>query len=321
MSGSPSPGFDLLVLGELNADLLLYGDVVPSFGQAEQLVEDAELTVGSSSAIFAHQAARLELRVGFVGRVGDDLLGGYLKEALVRGGIDTSAVVADPTLKTGLTVHLVNGEDRAMLTHPGAMTELRAEDVDPDLLRRARHVHVGSYFLQTGLQAGLPELFARARETGVTTSLDPGWDPAERWNSRLGDVLAATDVFLPNEQELLQITGASSVEEALKELSAVPTVVAKLGATGALARSGGTTARCTPPQVVPVDATGAGDSFGAGFVFGLLRGYGLEQALSIGCFCGARSTARAGGVESQPDLSELETLLSQTGTSSEGGSS
>jgi sugar/nucleoside kinase (ribokinase family) len=168
--------FDIVVIGELNVDLLLYGeDVMPAFGQAEKLVDDAVLTVGSSSAIFAHQAARLGLRVAFAGKVGPDVFGEFMVDRLARASVETSAVVVDPGVKTGVTVHLIRGMDRAMLTYAGSIAALRPDEIDETLLADTRHVHLGSYFLQRGVQPGLPEVFARARETGATTSLDPGW--------------------------------------------------------------------------------------------------------------------------------------------------
>ena len=305
MSLPRRPDFDLVVIGELNVDLLLYGDVTPVFGQAEKLVDDAVMTVGSSSAIFAHGATRLGLRVAFSGKVGADAFGEFMVERLGRAGIDASAIVVDPAFKTGLTVHLVRGTDRAMLTNMGAIPELRPEEVDGALLENTRHVHLGSYFLQKGLHEGLAGLLARARAAGATTSLDPGWDPSEKWDSGLREVLRETDVFMPNEAELLAIAGEVSVEEALEAFADVPTVVVKRGAEGALARGGGESASCLPPAVEIVDTTGAGDSFDAGFLFGRLNGYSLRRALQVGCLCGALSATGPGGVEAQPDLGRL----------------
>lgn len=304
-----SENLDILVIGELNVDLLLYGDVTPAFDQAEKLVSDATLTVGSSSAIFACQAAKLGLRVGFVGRVGRDYFGEYMLESLKEVGVDTSGVITDPVLKTGLTLHLVRSEDRAMLTFPGTISALRSEDVDKDLLKRSRHLHVGSYFLQTGLQGGLTELLETARKSGTSVSLDPGWDPEESWGSGLCETLAATDIFLPNEQELLAVTGSESLEEALDNLAGVSTVVVKRGAAGALAHEDGVAKECSSPQLEVVDTTGAGDSFDAGFLFGKLRGGDVGVALAVGCICGALSTQGSGGVEAQPDLNQVEKLL------------
>src|SRR4029453_6176272 len=162
---------DILVLGELNADLILRGDVVPEWNQTEKLVDDAALTLGSSSAIFACGAAGVGLRVAFVGVVGDDLLGRFCREALEARGVDTAGVVVDPALRTGMTVILQLPDDRAMLPFPAGTPLLGAEMGDPALLQVARHIHAGSYFWQTALQPGLPALFAQARARGATTSL------------------------------------------------------------------------------------------------------------------------------------------------------
>jgi sugar/nucleoside kinase (ribokinase family) len=305
--------FELLVIGELNADLLNGEDITPAFGQAEKLVDDAILTVGSPSAIFAHQAARLGLRVAFAGKVGADTFGEFMARRLREAGIDTSGVMVDPSLKTGLTVHLVRGAVRAMLTHPGAMTALGTEEIDERLLRSSHHVHLGSYFLQESIQPGLPRLFARAREAEATTSLDPNWDPAERWDSSIREVLRETDVFLPNEQELLAIAGKAATEAALEEFADIPTIVVKRGSAGAVGYEGGEGVGCVPPPTELVDTTGAGDGFDAGFVFGLLRGYGLERALNVGCVYGALSTRGRGGVEAQPDLEHLASFDNEGG--------
>ncbi len=304
-NGAPRPDFDLVVIGELNVDILLYGDVTPVFGQAETLVDDAVMTVGSSSAIFAHQAACLGLRVAFSGKVGADAFGEFMIERLRQVGIDTSAIVIEPSLKTGLTVHLVRGADRAMLTNMGAIPELLPEEVDEALLGNTRHLHLGSYFLQKGIQDGLARLFALARTFGATTSLDPGWDPSEKWASGLREVLRETDMFMPNERELLAISGEASMEEALETYREVPALIVKRGATGALGRSAGEMASCVPPSVEVVDTTGAGDSFDAGFLFGRLNGCDLRRALRLGCACGALSVTGPGGVEAQPDLQQL----------------
>ncbi|HEU5100158.1 MAG TPA: sugar kinase [Roseiflexaceae bacterium] len=295
---------DILVLGELNADLILRGDVVPEWNQAEKLIDDAALTLGSSSAIFACGAARLGLRVAFVGVTGDDLLGRFCREALEARGVDTSGVVVDPALRTGMTVILQLPDDRAMLTFPGAIPMLRADMVGPQLLAAARHIHVGSYFWQTALQPGLPALFAQARARGATTSLDTQWDPSGAW-AGLDELLAATDILLPNEAEACALARAANWRQALEALaSRVPTVAVKRGAGGAAAMRGETFAEAAPPAVTVVDAVGAGDSFDAGFIYGALAGWSLANSLALAVACGALSTRAAGGTAAQPTLGE-----------------
>ena len=296
---------DLLVVGDANADLVLRGgDVVPTFGQREQLVDHAELVLGGSGAIAATGAAKLGLDVAMVACVGDDPLGRVVLEELRAAGVDVSAIKIDPSAPTGVSVGLARADDRAMLTAPGALAHLRAEDVPDEVIARARHVHVSSPFLQDGLAPGLRALAGRARGT---TSLDTGWDPRERWDVPVD----AFDVLLPNGEEALRLAGHEDgdVEAAAHALAAGRSlVVVKLGADGALAARGGEIVRVTAPEIEAVDTTGAGDSFDAGFLAAWLRGNDLAAALMLACACGALSTQRAGGTAAQPTLDEARAL-------------
>lgn len=296
--------FDLLVAGEINPDLILSGPgLEPRFGQQEVLVETAALTIGSSSAIFACGAARLGLRVAFIGICGEDIFGKYMLESLAERGVDVSPVIIDPAQQTGLSVILNRGADRAILTHMGSIASLRAGQVSDAWLARARHLHVASYFLQTGLQAGLPDLFWRARSLGLTTSLDPNWDPAGEWRG-LAQALELTTIFFPNEAEVLALTQASDVADAVRVLAAQALVVVKLGAQGAIAFQGDLIARAAALPVPLVDTVGAGDSFDAGFIYGYLNGWSLEASLKLAVACGSLSTRASGGTAGQPSLTE-----------------
>jgi len=296
--------FDLLVAGEINPDLILTGDVEPVFGQAEKLIDSADLEVGSSSAIFACGAARLGLKVAFAGVCGDDLFGRFMLAEMTKRDIDISHTIIDPALQTGLSVILNRGVDRAILTHPGCIAALRAGQVTDDLMEQCLHLHVASYFLQTALQPGLPDLFTRAHTLGLTTSLDPNWDPSGEWRN-LDALLRLVDVFLPNAAEARALSGAATVEAALDDLGRIcNTVAGKLGEKGAIAVRAGRHARAPAPQVTVVDTVGAGDSFNAGFLYGWLKGWALEEALQLGAACGSLSTRAAGGPAAQPSLDE-----------------
>ncbi|PRX65871.1 sugar/nucleoside kinase (ribokinase family) [Nonomuraea fuscirosea] len=297
--------FDLLVVGDANPDVIVSGSPRhPEFGQREQLVPAAGLVLGGSGAITAYGAARLGLRTAFVGRVGDDPAGAFVLDALRAGGVDVSACVVDPAVPTAMTVALVDGDDRAILTAPGCLDRLGAADVPPGLLERAAHVHVSSYFLQPLLAAGLGGLFGLARAAGASTSLDTNDDPAGRW-AGLEDVLPVTDVLLPNEAEALSIAGATTLEQAVKELAARGTLpVVKRGGRGALALADGELVEAPAPPVTVVDAVGAGDSFNAGLLAALLRGRPLRQAMTVAVACGTLSTRAAGGTAAQPTWEE-----------------
>lgn len=294
--------FDLLVAGEINPDLILSGDVVPVFGQVEKLVERAALTVGSSSVIFACGAARLGLRVAFVGVCGDDVFGWFMLEEMGKRGVDISHVIRVPNGQTGLTVILNTTADRAMLTHAGLIAALRADHLPDDLLAQAHHLHIASYFLQTALQPDLPDLFRRARALGLTTSLDTNWDPAEQWTG-VRELLPLTSVFLPNHAEARALTGEDDPRAAASALARAGGIVAvKLGADGALGVQGDQVVHVPSIPVRVVDTVGAGDTFDAGFVYGFLQGWDLDTCLRLGAVCGALSTEKPGGTDGQPGL-------------------
>jgi sugar/nucleoside kinase (ribokinase family) len=299
-------GLDLLVVGDCNPDLVLRGgDVEPAFGQVERLVDEAELTIGGSAAIAASGAARLGLETALASIVGDDPFGRFMLAALAERGVDVSGVVVRGGASTGVTVVLVRGSDRAMLTAPGTISELSAEHVDRRLLRAARHVHVSSYFLHDGLRPGLADLLREAREAGASTSVDPNWDPSEQWDGGLLDLLGEITILFVNAEEAMRLARTGDVEEAARAFSRRGTVVVvKLGAKGALAVAGDHVLRSPAVAVEEVDAVGAGDSFDAGFLAGHLAGRRLEETLRLATACGALSMRAAGGTAAQPTLAE-----------------
>lgn len=319
---SPAPAtagrdLDLLVLGEVNPDVVVRAaDPRPAFGQVERWVDAIELVIGSSSVIVACGAARLGLRVAMAGVIGDDALGRFMLAAMAERGLDTSAVRIDPRVPTGASVVLSGPSDRAILTTPGTIPLLRVADVPVALVARARHIHVGSVFLLDAARPDLPGLFRAARAGGATTSLDCNWDPRDAWDGGIRALLAETDVFLPNAAEATRLAGISNVEAAARSLVTLgPRVVAvKLGAEGALAVTGdGAVARCPALAVDPIDTTGAGDSFDAGFLAGWLAGRPLAACLALGVAYGSLSTRGVGGTAAQPTLAEAKAIVRAAG--------
>ena len=309
---APSAGRDpdVLVLGEINPDVIVRADdPTPVFGQVERFVDTIDLVIGSSSVIFACGTARLGLATSFVGVVGDDAMGRFMLDAMRERGIDVESCRVDPVVPTGATVILTSGRDRAILTAPGTVPLLRDEDVPEALVERARHLHVGSVFMLDHLRPRLAARLAAARRSGLTTSVDCNWDPRETWDGGLRDILRETDVFLPNAAEATRITGIDDVDAAARALAAAgPAIVAvKCGADGAIAVTrDGTLTRLPSLAVEPVDTTGAGDSFDAGFLAGFLAGRPVRDCLALGIAAGSLSTLGIGGTGSQPTLAEAE---------------
>jgi ribokinase len=296
---------DVLVVGDANPDLLLTGDAVPRFGQAETLVQSADLVLGGSAAIVACGLARLGVPTALAATVGDDLYGGFVREALANRGVDVRWLRTDASVPTGLSVVLSVG-DRAILTHPGTIATSGPEIVDDDLVTRVRHVHSASCFLQPRLAPHLPRLLAAAREGGATTSVDTNWDPSGRWDGAL-PLLEQADVLMPNAQELRALTGRPDLDEAARVALGLGCRVAlKAGADGGTLWDAPDVVRRVPaPAVTAVDTTGAGDSFDAGFISGMLDGLSGEECLTRAVRCGSLSTRGVGGTAAQPTLPEV----------------
>jgi ribokinase len=295
---------DILVIGDANPDLLLRGDIRPRFGQAEQTLTAADLVLGGSAAITAAGCARLGLRTALLAALGDDVFG-----QVIRAQLDAYGVALTPAPRsgapTGLSVILSAPDDRAILTLPGAIPSLKPGDVTDELLRTARHVHVSSLYLQPALAEGLADVFARARRHGITTSLDTNFDPTGRW-APIGEILAHTDVFLPNAAELAAITGAA---DGTALAGRGTTVVMKDGAKGARAWWPGGETAVAGLDVAVVDATGAGDSFNAGFLAAHLAGRPVEDALRWAAAAGSLSTRAAGGTAAQATAEEIRAAV------------
>jgi sugar/nucleoside kinase (ribokinase family) len=308
----PNPSkFDISVVGELNLDFVLYGLPARFELDREHIASDANLTLGSSSAIFAHNFGLLGNRVTFHSAIGEDAFGEICLKRLGESGVDISTVRSFPGRKTGITVILPQPEKRYILTYPGVMAEMRFEDLDLQRILEARHLHLSSYFLQTALRPRVADLFRYAKEGGLSTSLDTNDDPEDLWGRDVLDVLAWVDVLLPNEREACRLAQRDDPEQALAFLaSKVPLVVMKQGERGVLARCGDETFRDFPKKVDMVDAIGAGDSFDAGFLHQFLRGARIEECLRYGNLAGAFSTTRSGGTEAFRDAAYRKAFFS-----------
>ncbi|MFC1481161.1 carbohydrate kinase family protein [Candidatus Neomarinimicrobiota bacterium] len=303
---------DVVVVGELNVDLILQDlNSFPEMGK-EKIARNMILTMGSASAILACNIARLGVKVGFIGQLGKDSYANIVLGALQERGVDTGGVIQSDDALTGVTVAMSFPEDYAMVTYMGAMETFGISGVDFDYLTKARHMHLSSYYLQPAMRKDCVELFRRAKEAGMTTSLDPGWDPEEVWSDDILTLLPDVDLLLPNEHEAMNIAHKNTIDEALVKLGRYsPNVVITLGSDGTVCSSGDQTYRTKTYNVTPVDTTGAGDSFNSGFIYRWLQGAETSECLRAGSACGALAVTRLGGITASPTPSELISFLSE----------
>src|ERR1700690_2780904 len=298
---------DVCVVGEINLDLILYGLPKILDLDRELLASGLAVTLGSSSAIFAHNLSMLGSRVGLVSKTGGDALGQMALDRLAAAGVDIRRVCQGTGgTPTGLTVVLPQVQHRYILTFPGTMFEMKYSDIDMEYVRSARHLHVSSYFLHRALRPRILDLFRQAKAAGLSTSLDTNDDPENKWDRDLLAVLKYVDIFLPNDREAKKIARTDDLSQAINLLAGlVKVVVVKRGSAAAICRSGQESCSLMPPTVKAVDDVGAGDSFDAGFIHQFLTGAKLEDCLAYANVAGAYSTTKEGGTEAFRDKATL----------------
>lgn len=298
---------DLLVAGELNVDVLMGGlKQAPEFGR-EIMCSSYQELAGSSTGNTVCTAASLGLKTAVFSRLGRDRFGEIVLAALKRYGVDTHLLDISDRYQTGVTVSMSNDCDRAMVTCFGdTINAFEASEI-PIEAAGARHVHMPSFYLNPRVQSGLAQLYRRAHELGMTTSLDAGWDESGRWHDHLDAVLPHTDFFFPNESESAAITGAQDPAQGAAMLAAMGcNAVVKCGGQGSYYCARGSKDVQWYPSYKTrlVETTGAGDSFNAGFLHAYLNGGEIADCMRMGNAVGALSVQRAGGVENCPNLQE-----------------
>lgn len=298
------PLYEVATISDMCVDLIVRGNVRPQFSQKEQLVDGYCLELGGSANIFACQMAKLGLRTAVIGYVGLDMFGDFALRRLKEAGVDVTLVKRSSSVRTGLGVTLAEANDRAILTFLGTIDLGGPSDLPQSPRDVCRHWHLASPFLLRNLRFAWRDFLLRAKEDGVTVSLDPNWDPDEQWEW-ISELLPMVDVFLPNDAEAMALTGLMNPEEAAHQLARNgPLVVVKRGARGALAVRGDKIWEIPPSELMPVtespvDTVGAGDNFDAGFVKAWLSGMDIEECLRLGHLCAVSSLSAAGGIEGQ----------------------
>lgn len=302
---------DVLCIGNIQFDVLARPVVsLPGPGQLAR-VEEIRFSLAGNAVNTAAGLARLGVPVGLFGMVSRDFLGDYALAQLALAGVDTSAVVRHPMACSGVSLIAVAPDGERSITYTnGANERFELDDLPDTLLRQVRVLCVGSVFVLPQLSGeSLGRLFQRARSAGVMTVLDVCWDAEGRGFPFLAPCLPHTDLFAPSLEEGRQLTGRNepaSIAAALLAAGA-GAVGLKLGAGGCyLARAGESWPIPTAP-VDAVDTTGAGDTWLAGCVAGLVRGLPLPECGRLANRVAAFAVTGPGCWERVPPLSTLHT--------------
>lgn len=272
------------------------------------LIDTLETHIGGNGPNVAAALARLGTRVAVAGRVGDDLYGRFLLEALQREGVQTGAMVCGDGV-TGVTLVAVDSTgERSFLHHLGENARFGPDDLDWDQARHHDVFLLAAHFVLPAMDgAPAAAALARARQLGLQTALDVCWDREGRWWSLLAPCMPHVDYFLPSEEEARMLSGESepSAMAAFFLDHGCGAVAIKRGEQGSYFRAG-ETSFFTPAFRVPVaETTGAGDCFVAGFLTGLLRGWEWETTLRFANACGAHSVQSVGAVTGMRQAEEI----------------
>lgn len=261
-------------------------------------VESIEPHLGGNGANSSFALAKLGVPVRLAGMVGPDSFGDHLLEILSAVGVDTSYVArgAQPTATTVGLVH--SSGARQFLHQPGCSREVFLEPIPfvPAFTGNASHFHLANIFGLPGMRPMGSANLRAARDAGLTTSLDTGWDARGEWMRLLAPCLPHVDLLFVNEDESRILSGTEDPPAAAKFFheQGVGNVVVKLGGEGCYVSTGAVAIRAHAFRVPVVDTTGAGDCFAGAFLAALYHGYSIAGAARLANAAGALNIQRLG---------------------------
>ncbi|MBD0415310.1 carbohydrate kinase family protein [Oryzicola mucosus] len=281
----------VLSIGRIYCDLIFTGlGALPQPGR-EVFARDMDMAAGGGAFIAAAHIAHAGRPVALLARLGTDPLSLGLRSELEASGVDLRFLEHAADAGPQVTVASVIGHDRAFLSRR-AGTALPAT-LDAALTwPEAGHLHIAEYATLNEI----PDLVGQAKAHGLTVSLDPSWDETLIYDPAFLDRCNGVDLFLPNLEEALAITGKTGPDTAIAALAeAFPLVALKAGPDGAWLAASGKISQRSAPEVPVVDTTGAGDAFNAGFIDAWMRGESDDICLSAGISFGSAAVQAAGG--------------------------
>ncbi len=309
---------DVLCVGQLAADILVRPVDAVDFGVDTMRVEGIDIRNGGDCLNVALGLRKLGAGVCFCGLVGHDQLGDYLAKVIADAGIDGRGLRRTRESRTCSCLVLINSRGaRSFFYYGGANDLFRLEDVDLSLLEETSVVHVGGTFLLPRFDGdGAAGLFRAARAKGRLTTMDVTWDTTGRWMSVIEPCLPYLDFFLPSISEAEKIAGTADPGEIAARLQAkgVGSVVVKLGEKGCYVKHRGEKAFTVPAFATEVvDTTGAGDSFVAGFLTGMLRKWDLRECATFACAVAAMNIRAVGATAGIPTFDEARRFMKGKG--------
>ncbi|MFT8593242.1 MAG: carbohydrate kinase family protein [Bifidobacterium sp.] len=289
---------------------------IPS-GQGMTLLDEIAMSAAGTAAATAYGLARLGVATATFGVIGNDDLGSWLRNRLQEEGVDVHGLHSASGVPTSATILPIRPDgSRPALHCIGANRLLDEHVIDFDVIKKARHVHIGGSFLLERLD-GTPtaRILKYAKEHGATTSVDVIGVPDADFERVLGQVYPWIDYFLPNEEDALMLSHSSSLHDAIRWFHGrgVRSTVITLGERGASVSEQGREEAVVPAYAVDVvDTSGCGDAFSAGFISGIIRGKSPVDAALIGTAAGSATAQGLGSSAGVKNEKELEEFMANT---------
>jgi sugar/nucleoside kinase (ribokinase family) len=307
------------IIGPINIDLIIKGSAPVDANELKKWVGPSNIyyiTAGAAGYI-SQNLYKLGNEIHLVSCVGDDIFGDMIISSFKKRGINTRYIIKEKGTEGAMAIFiLLFGDNKRPFTYrlpthhgwpPKLSNKFKKYLLDVDLLHSSGYLHFPDLWTDE-----LPNLFKTARQKGIKTSLDPQFPltPMKQpWINVLKPLLAHVDILMVDENEALNITGKNSIEDASESLfkEGPKTVAIKLGDKGVLVKDDKKMVQI--PAILPakfVDTIGAGDSFDAGFLQGLLEKKNIEEAAKIGVFTASKSIEGVGGTEMFPSRIEIK---------------
>jgi len=308
-----TPPRSILCCGNIGLDILVRPVEKFAFGTTTW-VDAIEQNLGGNGSNTAYTLGMLGVSVRLLGMVGRDASGERILAIVRTAGVDLTFVGRSKAPSTS-TVALVNPEgNRAFLHQVGSSAEVFPEPIEftPAILDGISHFHLANVFALPNMRRSAPESMRRAREAGLTTSLDTGWDARGRWLADIEGCLPHLDLLFMNLDEAQRLSGESDADRAAQRMQSLGAkdVVIKLGGEGCSVHAGGeATARFPAFEITAVDTTGAGDCFVGGFLTALSEGGSYTDAARLANAVGAMSVQSLGAVTGIRNRTETEEWL------------
>lgn len=308
--------FDIVCAGILVADVIVKPvDTLPGKGLLS-LVDSIRLFNGGNAMTAAVNTSKMGLKSAIAGKIGNDAFGDFIKGVLLSNNVNCSALVTDETVQTSASVVLSDSDgERTFLHVTGANGTFSIDDIRWDVIEKAQIVFFTGSFVMDTFDGEQTKIFLqKCKEMGKLTALDLCWDSRGRWGELIFPALPSVDFFLPSIDEAREIAKTTDVNEMSEQFirAGAKTVIIKLGKDGCFLRENAETAGYVIPSckdIIPVDTTGAGDSFCSGFFTAYINGMNLCGCARFANAAGALCVMAQGATSGIKNYDEVLSLM------------